>query len=46
MTLKAIFILLVVVVWLVPQVYFLYCLEKRRPWAKELARSLMVIERF
>ncbi len=42
---KVLLIVLFVTTWLAPQVYFLYCLEKRRPWALELARTLTLLER-
>ena len=36
---------LVISLWLIPQIYFLYCLEKRRPWATEVVRSMTLHER-
>lgn len=36
---------LVISLWLVPQIYFLYCLEKRRPWARDVARAMTLHDR-
>ncbi len=33
-------ILFVLLIWLTPHIYFFYCLEKRRPWALDIARSV------
>ena len=34
----------VLALWLTVNIYFLYCLEKRRPWAVETARAIALFE--
>ena len=45
MTINIMLFLLVLLLWLAPQLYFLYCLEKRKPWAMDVARTLAQTER-
>ena len=43
---QELWVVCVLAVWLTLNLYFLYCLEKRKPWAMEIAKTITVYEGF
>ncbi len=43
---QELWVVCVLALWLTVNFYFLYCLEKRKPWAKDIARTIALYEGF